>query len=81
MLGSYSKMVTRLDKLYLSNLILHCESVPIISNNKFKDLVVQCHIASRHVGRNKLLPVIRDYYFNEHCTKIVSEVIRECNIC
>ena len=80
-LSNYSKMVTKVDMLHLSNSILYCETLPIIPNNKFKDLVMQCHVASGHVGRDKLLPIIKDYYFNDHCTKVVTEVIRECNIC
>ena len=80
-LGSYSNIAKRLEKLHLLNSVLYHETVPIIPNNNFKALVVQCHIDSGHVGRDKLLPVIRDYYFNDHCAKIVAEVTRECAIC
>ena len=65
----------------MSNSILYHKSVPIIPSSKFKDLVVQCHINSGHVGRDKLMAIIRDYYFNDHRASVVVEVTCECLIC
>ena len=77
----YSKLIPRLDDLKVINDILHCGTLPIIPNRDFKNLVLQAHIASGHLGRDKLMQVVRDYYFNLNCTRIVAEVTRECTIC
>ena len=80
-LGPYSKLVSALSDLSVINSVLHHKKVPVIPNGNFNDLVVKFHVAAGHMGRDKLLAAVQDYYYNIDCAKVVATVTRECNVC
>ena len=80
-LGPYARLLARQDKLQIVNDVLLYQQTPVIPSSNIEGLVQRFHVASGHMGRDKILAAIQKYYYSLELAKVVSVVIQKCIIC
>ena len=79
--GKYGKLINSYDKLTIEREILCYEKKLVIPITASRELAVKFHRAAGHMGRDKTLMAMKEYYFSCNLTEAVTEAVRECLVC
>ena len=81
-LGAYAHAMKKSVKdLKIKDSLVTVEGVPVLPEDIKLEILTRFHVASGHLGRDKMVAAVKDYYFCCGVTRVVTDIVHECNIC